>query len=152
MRIILLLICLGAANFAQAHEKNNAKKESFFRGLESEAAIVVTKFHKALEQGDKEQILKLLDESVLVYEGGGVERSAKEYASHHLGADVEFLSKMKVSRLEHQVDVYGETAISSSRSKIQGEYKTKKIDIESMETLVLRKIKGSWKITKIHWS
>ncbi len=154
MKYLFWALCFSVLGLSSitAHEKKSHQEQTLFRGQNSEVGKVVTQFHKALQAGDKEQILKLLDESVLVYEGGGVERSLKEYASHHLGADIEFLSKMKVDLIELQVDIFGETATSSSRSKIQGEYKDKKVNLESMETLVLRKIKGSWKITKIHWS
>jgi len=154
MRIFYkILICLLFFSCsAQAHGKNKEQKIQMFKGRKSAPAKVVAEFHKALKNNKKEKVLKLLDDSVLIYEGGGVERSALEYSSHHLLADMAFMSKMKVELLERQVEVYGNIAVSSSRSKVQGEYNKKKIQKTNMETVVLKKNSGKWKIIKIHWS
>ena len=139
-------------NNALAHEKAAPKKESFFKGEKSVAGKVVKDFHAALKNKDKQAALKQLDESVLIYEGGGVERSAQEYASHHLMSDMAFMSKMKVNLVEHQVEVFDDIAVSSSRSEIEGEYNEKRIKKTTMETIVLKKRKNKWKIIRIHWS
>jgi len=119
---------------------------------DDDAAKTVTSFHDALKSGDRDKVISLLSKDVQIYEGGEVERSAKEYAGHHLDSDIGFMSKMKIDLIEHQVKIFGDTAISTSRSKIKGIYKKKKIDIQSMETIILRKIEGTWKIINIHWS
>ena len=99
-----------------------------------------------------DEVFKLLEKSVLIYEGGGVERGAKEYSSHHLLADMAFMSKMEVELIELQVKIYNNIAISSSRSIIKGKYKGKAIEKTNMETIVLKKSNGKWKIINIHWS
>jgi ketosteroid isomerase-like protein len=50
------------------------------------------------------------------------------------------------------VTVLGNTAISASRSHTQGTYKGKERDYQGMETMVLEKQNGEWKIKHIHWS
>lgn len=119
---------------------------------EEEAADRVRAFHAALNAADAQLARSYLDESVLIFEGGGVERSAEEYANHHLKSDIAFLSNMRVTLLEQQVQSNGDFAVSMARSKIQGSYKDKSIDIETMETIALKKIDGEWLITHIHWS
>jgi ketosteroid isomerase-like protein len=59
---------------------------------------------------------------------------------------------MEVELIEHQVKIYNNIAISSSRSIIKGKYKGKAIEKTNMETIVLRKSNGKWKIINIHWS
>ena len=140
------------SNSAFAHEDSGTKSKKLFKGNQLMPAKVVAKFHSALKNSKKEEVLRLLEKSVLIYEGGGVERSAKEYSSHHLLADMAFMSKMDVKLIEHQVVVYNNIAISSSRSIIKGKYKGKLIEKTNMETIVLRKINGKWKIANIHWS
>ena len=54
----------------------------------STAEDVVTSFHKALEQGDRDAALALLSENVRIFEQGWVEQSRAEYASHHLDSDI----------------------------------------------------------------
>jgi len=147
-----LILTLIFSHSALAHEKSRPKKMSFFNGDKSLPGKVVKEFHAALKNKNKKTALKQLDDSVLIYEGGGVERSAQEYASHHLMSDMAFMSKMKVKLVEHQVEVFGDFAVSSSRSEIEGVYNKKKIKKTTMETIVLKKHKDKWKIIRIHWS
>ena len=150
--LITMSVILAFEKNIYANEKNKSTKTELSQGLTSAPGKVVNLFHNALQESNKDVITKLLDTNVLIFEGGGVERSAKEYISHHLISDMAFMSKMKVEKLEHQVVIYGEIAISSSRSRIKGIYKEKTIDRITMESIVLRKIGGKWKIINIHWS
>ncbi len=149
-QIFVFIIFL--SNSAYAHESSGHKNKALFRGSESIPAKVVVAFHNALKSSKEDEVFKLLEKSVLIYEGGGVERSAKEYSTHHLLADMAFMSKMEVEVIEHQVTIYNNIAISSSRSIIKGKYKGKVIEKTNMETIVLRKNNGKWKIINIHWS
>lgn len=135
--------------FAHGDKHQN---EALFKGLDSPAAKVVVAFHEALKSGDKQQAQDLLADDVTIFEGGGVERSALEYAQHHMLADMAYLNAVDSQTLEHQVEVVGTTAISISRSHTKGVYKGKERDYESMETMILELQKGSWKIIHIHWS
>jgi|GEM_PF-160955 len=121
-------------------------------GLETEAAKVVTTFHKALRTGDGRLARSLLADQVTIFEGGRVERSADEYTQHHMQADMKYLKEMNIEVLEHQVQVMGTTAISKSRTHTKGKYKGKEHDNEGMETIVLEKQGKLWKIKHIHWS
>jgi ketosteroid isomerase-like protein len=148
---VVVLILVFSSN-ACAHGKNQHKNNRLFKDSKSAPGKVVQEFHSALRNKDKNLVLKHLDDSVLIYEGGGVERSSQEYESHHLMSDIAFMSKMKVNLIEHQVEIYGDVAISSSRSTIEGKYKGKNIKKTNMETILLKKNKNKWKIIKIHWS
>ena len=151
--VFLVLLSIFQVNRVLAYddEKQNTNPEHF-SGLNSEAAQVVGNFHRALQSGEQSTARELLADNVLIFEGGGVERSANEYASSHMKADMEFLQEMQITTLEHHVKVTGNTAISMSTSTMQGHYKDKDLDIKSMETLVLSRIDGQWRIIHIHWS
>jgi len=129
------------------HEKNGVSI-----GLDTSAAKVVQTFHAALNTGNTELARAQLAADVTIYEGGQVERSADEYANHHMLADMKFLAAVTTKTLEHEVKVLGNTAISASRSHTTGTYKNKKIDHQGMETMVLEKQNDVWKIKHIHWS
>ena len=131
------------------HDK---KDPMMFSGLDSEAGKLVTEFHDALETGNATRVRELLADNILIFEGGGVERSADQYASHHMLSDMAFLKSIDIKVLEQQVKVKGDSAVAMSRSKMQGTYKKNKIDLESMETMVLHKDNGTWKIVHLHWS
>ncbi|MBL0689344.1 MAG: nuclear transport factor 2 family protein, partial [Pseudoalteromonas sp.] len=93
-----------------------------------------------------------LADDVTIFEGGRVERSADEYAHHHMLSDMKYLAAMKSDTLEHQVTILGNTAISASRSQTTGTHKGVERDYQGMETIVLEKQNGEWKIKHIHWS
>ena len=156
-KVLTVLVSLMALatmqNVALADKtKHEHHSKEYFSGLDTEPAKVVNQFHKALGAKNQELAKNLLANNVLIFEGGRVERSASEYANHHMLADMAYISSVDVETLEHQVTVYGDLAVSSSRTKTKGLYKGKKIDSSGMETMVLRKIQGKWKITHIHWS
>lgn len=116
------------------------------------ALDIVNAFHTALAAGDAKQALALLANDVLIYEGGGAEKSKAEYASHHLDADMAFLKGVKQSSIANSVQVRGDVAWVMNQGKTIGTYKDKAIDSASTETMVLQRISGEWKIVHIHWS
>jgi ketosteroid isomerase-like protein len=153
LNVLLLLINVFQVNTLYAHEnKSSPARPEYFSGLDNEVAEVVEAFHLALKNGDEDTLKKILAEDVIIFEGGGVERSLKEYASHHMSADIDFLKQVQSSKLEHHIKVNGNTAVSMSRSHLKGKYKDKQIDSEGMETLLLIKTTRQWKIVHIHWS
>ncbi len=116
-----------------------------------EAAAVVDQFQKRLAQGRTKEAEALLDPNVLIYEGGGVERSRAEYASHHLKSDAEFLKSANVAQLLRTGHVEGNSAwiATASELKAQG---PKPAHLLMTETMVLRRTPQGWLITHIHWS
>ncbi len=151
--LIVLLSSLFLINNVVAHGTNSHKQEGpLFAQTNSDVGKIVKAFHLALKTNNKSQALALLAEDVTILEGEGVERSAKEYANHHLEADINFLSSVTSELIEHQVIIGEKLAVSSSRSEVSGIYDNKKINRISLETITLKKIKGEWKIIRIHWS
>lgn len=149
--VATLLFILGLPGLALAHG-NSEIQSSMALGLNTDAARTVLDFRDALKAGDSKKARSFLDDKVLIFEGGGVERSADEYANHHMLADMKYIAAVDSKILEHQVSIIGDTALSTSRSKTMGTYKDKVVDYEGMETMVLHKVDNTWKIIHIHWS
>lgn len=118
----------------------------------SSAEDAVAAFHKALQQGDRASTLNALADDVKIYEQGWVEQSKAEYASHHLDSDIKFSKSVK--EITTAVDVSDDEALSvvMRQSTTKGTYEGKPVDSVGLETMVLRKIGGDWKIVHIHWS
>jgi ketosteroid isomerase-like protein len=150
----MLLMSAGYSGLSLAHgDKTHVVEKAQFIGIDSAAGKVVTQFHNALQTGNEAIVRQSLTENVQIYEGGKVERSLAEYASHHLHADMAYLKGLTITLKEHQVAITGDIAISTAISHAQGEYKSKSVDSITMETLVLVKLAdGSWKISHVHWS
>lgn len=153
MKIInTLLVILMTVSFGVAAHGDEDKGKGLFKGLDTPAAKAVVTFIKALQTSDVKLARAQLADDMTIYEGGKVERSADEYAHHHMLSDMKFLSAIKSKTLEHQVTVFGNSAVSTSRSYMTGTYKDKELDFQSMATMVLEKKNNEWKIKHIHWS
>ena len=147
----LLLPSQVMAHDQKSHEKS-LQKTTKWVGESTEAAQLVKQFRTALEQGDVSLAQSSLTENVLIFEGSGVERSAQEYASHHMLGDMKYLAAVRGELIEQQTIVNGDMAYSVSRTKMQGKYKGKAIDYTGVETIVLVNTDTGWKIAHIHWS
>lgn len=149
---LLIFLTMSNVTIAHASEKNNTSKRGELTVLTSDAGKVVMQFHQAIQGGDKSKARGFLADDVIIYEGGRVERSADDYANHHMLADMKYLAQLKVEILEHEVREMGETAYSISKTKLTGEFQGKDVKSEGMESMVLLKKDGKWKIVHIHWS
>jgi len=151
---LILLISTGHSNLTFAHgDETHPVEKTEFVGVDSAAGQIVRQFHHALQTGNEAIVRQSLAANVQIYEGGKVERSLTDYASHHMHADMAYLKGLTITPTEHQITITGDIAISTAISHAQGEYKGKSIDSITMETLVLTKqADGSWKITHVHWS
>jgi len=116
------------------------------------AASTVDEFHAALRRGDTRSAAALLANDALIFEGGGVERSKAEYASHHLAADAAFTRAVPSVLTRRAGDSNGSMAWIASEGRTTGTYKGKAVDRVTAETMVLRRIGRAWKIVHIHWS
>jgi len=149
--LFVLTLSLTAPVLGHAEEKAPVAKR-FFSGTETKARATVIAFHKALQSGDIGTARGLLDDDVLIFESGSIERSADEYAAHHMLADMKYFKSVNVETIEHHVEQSDDLAISISRSTATGSYEGKNVDSEGNETITLRLRDGIWKIAHIHWS
>lgn len=145
----LILQSMVAFSHSNKHEEAD---NPLFSGLDTEAAKIVTKFREALKESDVKAASSLLSKDVLIYESGNAERSALQYVSGHMLADIKYLASINSELIEHQVTVNGDVAISTSQSKNISTKDGKTTERVSMETIVVAKVKGQWLITHIHWS
>jgi ketosteroid isomerase-like protein len=118
----------------------------------AEAARAVDAFHGALSKGDTRAALALLADDVLIFEGGGVERSKAEYASHHLAADAAFTQAVPGRTTRRAGAAVGDVAWIASEGRTTGRYKDKAVDRVTAETIILRRAGSGWLITHVHWS
>jgi ketosteroid isomerase-like protein len=150
--ISFMALTLSNNSIAHASDTESSKGHEVLSVLTTDAGKAVTQFHQAIQAGNKKEARSFLADNVIIYEGGRVERSADEYANHHMLADMKYLANIDIEILEHEVNVLGSIAYSTSRTKLTGNVKGKKINSEGMESMILQKIEGKWKIVHIHWS
>ena len=117
-----------------------------------EAGQTVDAFHAALEKGDGERAKSLLDDAVQIYEQGWVEHSKAEYVKEHLPSDLKFSQATTSTQASRSGVLLGDLAYVSSEGRTTGTFEGKPVDSITLETMVLRRSAGGWRIVHIHWS
>ena len=115
------------------------------------AGSTVEAFHNALAHGDGKAAMKLLAPDAVILESGSAESRA-EYESHHLPEDLQFAQAVRSERSDIRIQVDGNTAWVTSRSKTEGSFEGKPINSVGVELVVLTKTAEGWRIRAIHWS
>jgi mono/diheme cytochrome c family protein/ketosteroid isomerase-like protein len=115
------------------------------------AAETVDSFQKRLAQGDMDGAAQLLDPAVLIFEGGGAEKSRDEYASHHLKSDAAFLKDAQVRQLSRTGNAVGDVAWVATESELKNTG-AKPVELLTTETMILQRKPEGWRVTHIHWS
>ncbi|MDZ4762640.1 MAG: nuclear transport factor 2 family protein [Alphaproteobacteria bacterium] len=153
-KAIALAAALASASelTASAQTPETASTVAVLSPTASEAAMAVDAFHTALGRKDTTSAAALLSDNALIFEGGYVERSKVEYASHHLGADAAYASAVPTSLVRRSGFADGDMAWIASETRSTGTYKDKPVDRLSTETMVLKKEASGWRIVHIHWS
>lgn len=118
----------------------------------SEVFPVVDSFHTALRNGDAKAALVLLDPYVLIYEEGGREFRREEYAKAHLPADIAFSRGVTMTVLQRNYAGAGDFAWVGTQSRVTGRFRGRAVDSVTTETMILRRVRGIWRIVHIHWS
>jgi hypothetical protein len=149
MRLLLSIVTVALLSGCMANvRQTDTRQEDDTAGPLS----AVHAFQEALVKGDEAAARAVLAPEVLIYESGGVETSAEQYASGHMKGDMAFLKAVQVQRLDERQTLSRDLAVISTRSRMTGEYKGKKLDLFSTETMTLKREPHGWRIVHIHWS
>ena len=113
---------------------------------------VIDQFHSAMKRGDANAVAALMADDAVIYEQGWVEVSKDEYVTGHLPGDIAYSVGMTDRVVSRRVSVSGSVAVVMTQGRTTGTYEGKAVDRETTETMVLKRVKGNWRITHIHWS
>lgn len=151
--LILAALLLATPAGASAHsESHQAPATGAPAAAPVDAAKVVDSFHAALASGDMGRAAAMLSEAVLVFEGGGAERSRSEYAASHLAADAAFAKALPSELTRRTGGGSSDIAWVASEGRTRGRYKDRDVDQITTETMILRKTADAWRIVHVHWS
>jgi uncharacterized membrane protein/ketosteroid isomerase-like protein len=113
---------------------------------------VAEAFARALRAGDEAAIRALVDANVVIAEGGGAERSLAEYSGHHMPSDMAFSEAMESTMNKRDVLAVEDMAAVITESQIHGSFRGENVHSRMIETMVMTRANGRWRITHIHWS
>ena len=140
----------GEHNGVEGHGHENATNSN--PGELSDPAAVADALSKALQTGDVHTVDALLDDAVLIIEGGHAQVSKAEYMGGHMKSDMAFLPNMAIEVLSQDAGQAGDVAWVTTHSRMTGTYKDKSIDSFSRGFMLMRRAGATWKITHIQWA
>ena len=115
------------------------------------ALQALQQFHQALQEKKGETALNLLSDDAEIFESGYAE-TKKEYAAHHLAADIDYASATQDKLLHQTMQCDTTMCVIQRQSETTGSYRKKVVHTINMETAVLKNIDGKWRIQHLHWS
>jgi len=150
--VTTIAVTLAAAHPGAHADQRPALVDNANHSDVSTAVGTVNAFHAALANGNTAAALSLLAEDVIIYESGNVESSRAEYASHHVKADAAFSAAVKRTLIDRSQGETGDAAWVLSVETVTGTYRNRAINMRSVETMILHRNRGHWRIAHIHWS
>ena len=149
--LVLAMILGLACTPLEAHAQAPSAADRQLPAASVGAQTVLDAFHRALRSGKREAALSLLAKDALIYESGHAEDKS-QYAAHHLDADIAFARQVPETTLKRTAGVAGSVVWITTEGRTKGAFNGKAVDRRTVETALLRKEAGAWKIVHLHWS
>lgn len=116
-------------------------------------AETVDAFHTALRNKDTAAALSLLDRGLVVYEFGLVDPTVEAYAFRHLPFDMDVAVATQWQLESRRVGGEGDERWVLSTYRVTGKQSDgAPIDQTTLETAILRRSGGVFRIVHLHWS
>lgn len=116
-------------------------------------AETVDAFHAALKKKDTAAALSLLDRGLVVYEFGLVDATVEAYAFRHLPFDMDVAVATQWKLDTRHVGGSGDERWVLSTYRVTGKQSDgTPIDQTTLETAILRRVAGAFRIVHLHWS
>ena len=116
-------------------------------------AQAVDAFHAALRSKDTGGALSLLDRGLVVYEFGLVDATVEAYAFRHLAFDMDVAVATQWKLESRRVGGEGDERWVLSSYRVTGKQTDgTTIDQMTLETAILRRSGGLFRIAHLHWS
>ena len=88
-----------------------------------------------------------------IFEGGGINEGWVDYRDHHLGPELQGFADLRFSHTNVRVHLLSpDTAYVTSEYALKARVKDRDVDSGGLETLVLVKSDGRWRIRHSHTS
>lgn len=116
-------------------------------------ADAVDAFHAALKKGDTAAALSLLDRDLVVFEFGVIDPTVEAYAFAHLPFDMDVAGASQWNIESRRVGGEGDIRWILTSYHVTGRQADgSAIDQVTLETMILRRTSGLFRIVHMHWS
>lgn len=110
-------------------------------------------YDAAFNAKDLDKLATFYHPEVTIYEGGGINRGWADYRDHHLGPELKQFANLQFAHSNTVVRMIGpDAAYATAEYSLKAKMGERDIDSGGLETLVLIKEGGAWKIRHSHTS
>ena len=111
-------------------------------------------YDRAFVSKDLDRLSTFYHPDVTIFEGGGVNNGWVDYRDHHIGPEMRGFENLQFEHRNIVVHVLdgGAFAYVTSEYALQARVAGKDVDTGGLETLVLVRVGGAWKIRHSHTS
>lgn len=110
-------------------------------------------YDAAFNAKDLDRLATFYHPEVTIYEGGGIDRGWADYRDRHLGPELRQFQNLQFSHGNTAVRMLGpDAAYATSEYSLKAKMGERDIDAQGLETLVLVREAGAWKIRHSHTS
>lgn len=126
------------------------------QSVRDDAGIVawIQSFDRAFMAKDLDALSSFYHPDVTIFEGGGVNNGWADYRDHHIGPEMKEFENLQFEHRNVAVHVLdgGAAAYVTSEYALKARTGGREVDSAGLETLVLVKSDGAWKIRHSHTS
>ena len=142
-RVLIAIVALLAATDASAQVSSEEAITAWLQGLD-----------RAFVAKDLDKLASFYHPDVTIFEGGGVNNGWADYRDHHLGPELKGFENLQFEHRNVVVHVLtgGTVAYVTSEYALKARSNERDVDSGGLETLVLLKDGGSWRIRHSHTS
>ena len=120
---------------------------------ESEIVAWMAAFDDAFVSKDVTRLAAFYHPDVTIFEGGGTNNGWADYRDHHIGPELQGFADLRFSHTNVRVRMFGpDAAYVTSEYALKARVKDRDVDGGGLETLVLVKSDGRWRIRHSHTS
>lgn len=137
---VWLLLALAATSQAQTP------------AAESQLKAAIEKYDRAFRAKDTETIKGLLAQDVLLYEHSVRNDGLQDVFENHLKPEITEFQDLQLDFSDVRATPGADLALVTRQYRVRGKLGERVIDATGNETMVWKKVAGSWKIAHIHYS
>ena len=120
---------------------------------ESAITAWLSAFDEAFVSKDLAKLAVFYHPDVTIFEGGGTNEGWADYRDHHIGPELQGFGDLRFSHSHVRVRMLGaDAAYVTSEYALKARVKDREVDSGGLETLVLVKSDGGWRIRHSHTS
>ena len=117
------------------------------------ARALLAEYETAFAAKDLDRLGRLYHPEATIYEGGTIDRGWVSYRDHHLGPELREMEAPRLSHTDVTVRALGpDAAYVAAEYRLVGRIKGRDLDAGGLETLILVREGGAWRIRHSHIS